>query len=76
MESAFGWRYEGYRAEARDGRTERSGGVASWEERLTRISAEITGVKRAAVAYVSCYVLCYVIYRLSILIPMLIAVNL
>ena len=55
---------------------ERSGGVASWEERLTRISAEITGVKRAAVAYVLCYVLCYVIYRLRILIPMLIAVNL
>ena len=29
--------------------TERSGGVASWGERLTRISAETTDIKRAVV---------------------------
>ena len=32
--------------------TERSGGVASWGERLTRISAEITDVKRVVVVVV------------------------
>ena len=32
--------------------TERSGRVASWEERLTRISAEITHVKRVVVVVV------------------------
>ena len=32
--------------------TERSGDVASWGERLTRISAEITDVKRVVVVAV------------------------
>ena len=32
--------------------TERSGGVASWGERLTRISSEVTDVKRVVVVVV------------------------
>ena len=54
MESAVGWGYEGYEAKARDGNglRKRSGGVASWGERLTRISAEITDVKRVVVVVV------------------------
>jgi len=36
-------------------RTDRSGGVASWRERLTRISAEITDVKQVVVVVVLLY---------------------
>ena len=51
LESAVECVYEGHGAEARDGNGPREV-VASWGERLTRISAEITDVKRAAVVVV------------------------
>ena len=38
-----------------DGNGPRSGGVASWGERLTRISEEITDVKRVVVVVVILY---------------------
>ena len=40
--------------------TERDGGVASWGERLTRISAEITDVKQVVVVVVELLVYLYV----------------
>ena len=50
MESTVGWGYEGYGAKARDGNEPREvADVASWGERLTRISAEITDIKRVVV---------------------------
>ena len=53
MESAVGWGYERYGAKAKDGNEpERSGGVASWGERLTRISMKITEVKRVGLVVV------------------------
>ena len=53
MESAVGWGYEGYETEARDGNGPREVELwVSWGERLTRISAEITDVKRVLVVIV------------------------
>ena len=49
MESVVGWGYEGHGAEARDGNGQREVEESIMEQRLTRISAEITDIKPVVV---------------------------
>ena len=53
LESTFEWGYEGYGAKARDGNGPKEVDVwHHWENVLTRISEEITDVKRVAVVVI------------------------